>query len=74
MGNIDVKSLDAPGGVTITAFAGEGCTLKGTYKLASGGTLNIATPRGNYKLAGGDAPDANRAFMLAEYQPALTAF
>jgi hypothetical protein len=36
-----LSSIDAPAGVTITAVAGKGCTLKGTYKLAGGGTLNI---------------------------------
>ncbi len=40
-GNADVSSLDAPAGVTITASAGKGCTLKGSYNLAGGGTLNI---------------------------------
>lgn len=40
-GSFDVSKIDAQSGVTITATAGEGCTLKGTYKLASGGTLNI---------------------------------
>lgn len=65
VGDVDVKSLDAPEGVTITAYAGEGCTLEGTHELASGGTLNMAILRGNYKLASGDAPDPNRAFMLA---------
>lgn len=40
-GSFDVSKIDAKSGVTITATAGEGCTLKGTYKLASGGTLNI---------------------------------
>lgn len=40
-GSFDVSKVDALNGVTITAAAGEGCTLKGTYKLASGGTLNI---------------------------------
>jgi len=38
---VDVKTIDAPNGVTITAVAGKGCTLKGTFKLASGGTLNV---------------------------------
>jgi hypothetical protein len=41
VGNAAVSTLDAPAGVTITAVAGKGCTLKGTYKLAGGGTLNI---------------------------------
>jgi len=39
---IDVKAIDAPVGVAITAVAGQGCTLKGAYKLASGGTLNVS--------------------------------
>jgi hypothetical protein len=71
VGNVDVKSLDAPKGVTITAYAGDGCTLKGTYKLASGGTLNMAALRGNYKLASGDNINLNRTFMLAGYRPSL---
>lgn len=41
IGSFDVAKIDAPTGVTITAVAGSGCTLKGTYKLASGGTLNV---------------------------------
>lgn len=40
-GNADIKSFDAPRGVTITVRAGEGCTLKGTYKLSSGGNLTV---------------------------------
>jgi hypothetical protein len=40
-GNVDVSSLDAPVGVTITATAGKGCTLSGTYKLAGGGKLTV---------------------------------
>jgi len=41
LGTTDVKKIDAIKGVTITAAAGEGCTLKGIYSLAGGGTLKI---------------------------------
>ena len=41
LGNIDVEKIDAIKGVIITAMAGEGCTLKGLYSLAGGGTLKI---------------------------------
>jgi hypothetical protein len=41
-GGIDVKSIDAPTGVTISAKAGKGCTLKGSYKLNGGGTLKVS--------------------------------
>ncbi|OOM73468.1 hypothetical protein CLPUN_45510 [Clostridium puniceum] len=40
-GSFDVSKIDAVNGVTITATASSGCTLKGSYKLASGGTLNV---------------------------------
>lgn len=39
-GGVDIKSIDAPAGVTIHAVAGPGCALKGTYTLAGGGILN----------------------------------
>ncbi len=39
--SVDVATIDAPTGVTITAVAGKGCTLKGTYKLAGGGIVNV---------------------------------
>jgi hypothetical protein len=38
---VDVSRIDALPGVIITAIAGQGCTLKGSYKLSSGGTLNV---------------------------------
>jgi hypothetical protein len=41
VGSAAVSTIDAPAGVTITAVAGKGCTLKGAYKLSSGGTLNV---------------------------------
>lgn len=34
-------NIDAQSGVTITATAGQGCLLSGTYELASGGTLIV---------------------------------
>ncbi|MGC3979749.1 MAG: hypothetical protein QM808_00635 [Steroidobacteraceae bacterium] len=44
MGGTDVKAFDAPKGVTITAIAGKDTTLKGSYKLPSGGTLTVKAP------------------------------
>jgi hypothetical protein len=41
VGKIAVTSIDAPTGVTITARAGQGCLLRGSYKLADGGVLNV---------------------------------
>ncbi len=41
IGDVRVSQIDAPAGVTITAEAGEGCTLSGTYVLAGGGTLCV---------------------------------
>ncbi|MFT3907116.1 MAG: hypothetical protein QM718_12475 [Steroidobacteraceae bacterium] len=41
LGATDEKSFDAPKGVTITAIAGQGTTLQGTYRLASGGALRV---------------------------------
>lgn len=41
VGSIDIKKIDALKNVTITAVAGQGCSLEGSYKLESGGTLNI---------------------------------
>ncbi|MBB6251628.1 hypothetical protein [Nitrospirillum iridis] len=38
---IAVDGIDAPSGITITAAAGPGTTLKGIYKLASGGMLKV---------------------------------
>jgi len=40
-GDVDVSNIDAPAGVAISATAGEGCTLKGSYKLAGGGELRV---------------------------------
>ena len=40
-GAVSVDKIDAPAGVTISATAGKDCPLKGTYKLASGGVLNV---------------------------------
>ena len=45
-GASSVKNIDAPAGVTITATAGEGCTLQGDYTLSSGGTLHIGGGKG----------------------------
>jgi hypothetical protein len=42
VGAIRASQIDAPAGVTITAEAGEGCTLSGEFKLASGGVLTVA--------------------------------
>ena len=41
VGDVDVSSIDAPAGVTVTAGAGEGCGLNGTYTLAGGGILTV---------------------------------
>ena len=41
VGTVDPNAIDALPGVTITAKAGEGCTLSGTYSLKSGGSLVI---------------------------------
>lgn len=43
VGGIDVNRIDAPRGVKITAVAGDGCKLKGTYELASGGSLEVVS-------------------------------
>jgi hypothetical protein len=37
----DIAGIDAPGGVTIQAFAAQGTTLSGTYDLPSGGKLIV---------------------------------
>ena len=41
MGDVKADAIDAPAGVMVSAMAGEGCGLKGTYTLASGGTLTV---------------------------------
>ena len=41
VGEVDLASIDAPIGVTITAGAGEGCCLRGEYALAGGGVLTV---------------------------------
>ena len=41
MGDVKSQQLDAPAGVTISAKAGEGCGLTGSYTLASGGILTV---------------------------------
>ncbi|MBP2643353.1 MAG: hypothetical protein H6Q67_1240 [Firmicutes bacterium] len=41
-GSFNIGKIDAQEGVTINAKAGEGCTLNGTYLLASGGTLVVS--------------------------------
>jgi hypothetical protein len=41
VGSAELSAIDALAGVTVTAVAGKGCTLKGAYKLSSGGTLNV---------------------------------
>jgi hypothetical protein len=38
---VNVSRIDALAGVTITAIAGQECTLKGDYKLPSGGNLIV---------------------------------
>ncbi|WDS35038.1 hypothetical protein [Pseudoxanthomonas sp.] len=40
-GSVQLAQIDAPTGVTIEAVAGQGSTLTGTQRLASGGTLKI---------------------------------
>lgn len=40
----DLSRIDAPAGVTIDARAGDGVALKGSHKLAGGGTLRIDQP------------------------------
>jgi hypothetical protein len=40
-GAVSIDKIDAHAGVTIAATAGKDCPLKGTYKLASGGVLNV---------------------------------
>jgi hypothetical protein len=42
VGDTKAEQIDAPAGVTISATAGEGCALSGTYTLASGGKLVVA--------------------------------
>ena len=41
VGATSERQFDARKGVTITAIAGQGTTLKGKYTLASGGVLNV---------------------------------
>lgn len=41
VGDVDISAIDAPAGVTITAGAGEGCSLQGQYTLAGGGVLTV---------------------------------
>lgn len=41
VGSIDVAKIDAPAGITISAVAGEGSNLTGSYKLAHGGILRV---------------------------------
>jgi len=41
-GAMSVDQIDAPAGVAIAATAGKDCPLKGTYKLPSGGVLNVS--------------------------------
>ena len=42
VGDVQPDRIDAPAGVTVTARAGEGCTLSGEYALASGGVLIVS--------------------------------
>ena len=42
MGDVKPEQIDAAAGVTVTAKAGEGCALSGTYPLASGGVLSVS--------------------------------
>jgi hypothetical protein len=42
VGKMEVASIDAPAGVTITAAAGKDCPLNGSYKLVSGGALSVS--------------------------------
>ena len=41
VGDVKPEQIDAASGVTITAKAGEGCELSGSYRLASGGILTV---------------------------------
>ena len=41
VGATDAARFDAPAGITITALAGQGTTLKGRYPLAGGGLLVV---------------------------------
>lgn len=41
VGDVKPEQMDAASGVTITAKAGEGCELSGSYRLASGGILMV---------------------------------
>ncbi|MEE4455170.1 hypothetical protein [Novosphingobium resinovorum] len=41
LGATDAGAFDAPAGITITAIAGKGTTLKGSYALPGGGTLIV---------------------------------
>jgi len=43
VGDVRASQMDAPADVTITAGAGEGCNLNGTYTLTNGGKLVVAT-------------------------------
>lgn len=42
VGCTEISGIDAPAGVTISATAGEGTTLKGEYALPAGGKLTVA--------------------------------
>lgn len=42
IGDCRIGQIDAAEGVTISAEAGEGCSLSGEYKLTSGGVLVVA--------------------------------
>ena len=42
VGEVQPDRIDASAGVTVTARAGEGCTLSGEYALASGGVLVVS--------------------------------
>jgi hypothetical protein len=44
-GNVNVAQIDADKGVAIDAVCGKDCALKGSYNLASGGTLKIVEGR-----------------------------
>jgi hypothetical protein len=41
VGAVEISRINAPAGVTISAKAGQGCTLRGEYKLTGGGALNV---------------------------------
>ena len=41
VGDVRESQIDAPAGITVSAKAGEGCALSGSYKLVSGGTLIV---------------------------------